>query len=249
MTVLRTSQRAHARRMPETRQMPAQDGGFAQPLGDAQGGERLRMTGSRAPSEHIDGAWWPASKQLEDELPALIDAVRDRLPSVAMVAYRRDGWFAPPHLVLDEHPVELLGFISEEPPTVILIGEDGHHLTLRVIDPDTDAQEARAALEEIPRRSAVRPQPSSPHARSVTEVAKKLAEHEGLNSGQRDAEILRWCQEASEQFADARIQTFVPILVEHIVNNRIHRERRAARYRAAEAEQKGDEAAQARAAG
>lgn len=197
------------------------------------------MTGSRAPSEHIDGAWWPASARLAEELPGLIDAVRDRLPSVTMVGYRRDGWIAPSHLDLGaagDHPIELLGFISDEPSTVILIGADGHHLTLRVIDPDTDAQQARLALDEIPRRSATAQPPSSPFARSVAEVAKKLAEHEGLGSRERDAEILRWCQQAAGQFDDARIQTFVPILVEHIVNNRIHRERRAARDRAAHAD-------------
>jgi hypothetical protein len=65
----------------------------------------------------------------------------------------------------------------------------------------------------------------------VAEVAKKLADHEGLNQVERNAELLRWCEDAATQFDEARIQTFVPILVEHIVNNRIHRERRAARDR------------------
>lgn len=189
---------------------------------------RLRLTSGRGPSEHIDGAWWPTSKRLEDQVLDLVAAVRDRMSSVALVGYRRDGWVAPPQVDLgDGHTVQLLGFASDEPPTVILIGEDGHHLTLRVIDPDTDEHDAEVALDEIPRR----PDPqrlNRPVARSVNDVARKLADHEGLNQPERNAEILRWCEDAAAQFDDARIQTFVPILVEHIVNNRIHRERRAA---------------------
>jgi hypothetical protein len=60
----------------------------------------------------------------------------------------------------------------------------------------------------------------------VADVARTLALHEGRNDAERDAEILRWCEDPAAQFDDARIQTFVPILVEHIVNNRIHRDRR-----------------------
>lgn len=192
---------------------------------------RLRLTRGRAPSEHIDDAWWPTSKRLDDQLPDLVAALRDRIPSVALVGYRRDGWIAPPQVDLgDGHIVQLLSFASDEPPTIIVIGEDGHHLTLRVIDPDTDRHDAQVALDEIPRRSDSQ-RLSRPAARSVAEVAKKLADHEGLNQVERNAELLRWCEDAATQFDEARIQTFVPILVEHIVNNRIHRERRAARDR------------------
>jgi hypothetical protein len=38
---------------------------------------------------------------------------------------------------------------------------------------------------------------------------------------------LRWCEDAAEQFEAARIQSFVPILVEHIVHNRIFQTRSA----------------------
>lgn len=192
--------------------------------------ERLRLAGSRAPSEHVDGAWWPASKRLADELPMLAAAVGHRIPRIAMVAYRRDGWVAPDRIELtDKHRVDLLGFVSNEPPTVIVIGDDGHHVTLRVIDPDTDQRQARASLDQIgqwtnpPATEARRPVPHS-----VSDVARKLAEHEGRNDPIRDEQILQWCQDAAAQFDDAPIQTFVPILVEHIVNNRIHHERHQA---------------------
>ena len=60
----------------------------------------------------------------------------------------------------------------------------------------------------------------------MADVAEKLARHEGLDDQQRIAQIKRWCEEAAQQFVDAPVQTFVPILVEHIVRNRIIESRR-----------------------
>lgn len=212
--------------MTEAHQVPQQCGDHPVTAHPRLPRHRLRLTGHRAPAEHIDGAWWPASRQLDVELPHLIAAIEDRLPAVVLVAYSRQGWIAPSHRIDrgDRPPVELVSFDSDEPPVVIAIGEDGHHLTLRVIDPDTDQHEAESALDEIPRRALVSQQANTPSARSVADVAKKLADHEGLNRPDRDTQILDWCREAAERFDDARIQTFVPILVEHIVNNRIHSE-------------------------
>ena len=147
---------------------------------DSDTRDRLRLTRSRAPSEHIDGAWWPASRRLAAELPGLLAAVHDRLGQVALVGYRRDDWTATPSLVDigGERSVELLGLVSDGPPSVILIGQDGHHLTLRVIDPETNEELAGQALAEIPRRAAVAARPgASQTARSVVDVARKLALH------------------------------------------------------------------------
>ncbi|MGX9672820.1 three-helix bundle dimerization domain-containing protein [Mycobacterium sp. HM-7] len=60
----------------------------------------------------------------------------------------------------------------------------------------------------------------------VAGVAAKLTLREGRHDIARDMEITRWCREAAMQFADARIQAFVPLLVERIVGDRIRRERR-----------------------
>ncbi|CDO09623.1 hypothetical protein C1S82_08895 [Mycolicibacterium cosmeticum] len=180
------------------------------------------MSGSRASGEHVDGAWWPRSYRLADELPELLAAVQGRLGPVALVGYGRTRWTdAAAELTADGRTVHLLGLSGDDPENLIVIGEDGHHLTLRVIPPDTAQEAAFLALDAVPRRGASGADAAA--ARSVAEVARKLAEHEGRN----EAEILGWCQEAAAQFDDARIQTFVPILVEHIVNDRIHRERHA----------------------
>lgn len=189
-----------------------------------QSSNRLQLKPYRAVSEHLDGAWWPRSTALADELPDLLTSLSDRMGRVVMVGYRRNGWKDTPASVeIGGRAIELLGFTSDEPATVILIGDDGRHLTLHVIRPDTDAEAARAALTRagVPGDADVAPRGNATVARSVADVADKLARHEGLDDDQRTAQIRRWCEQAAGQFADAPVQTFVPILVEHIVRNRM----------------------------
>ncbi|OBH46866.1 hypothetical protein A5687_15370 [Mycobacterium mantenii] len=184
---------------------------------------RLQLKPYRSASEHIDGAWWPRTTNLVGELPELLTSVSERLGPVALVGYRRNGWDeTPTSTELGGRMVELLGFTSDEPASVILIGADGHHLTLRVIRPDTAELLARQALEKArtPADDGA-PRSRATVARSVADVADKLARHEGLGDEQRTAQIKRWSEEAAEQFVDAPVQTFVPILVEHIVHNRM----------------------------
>ncbi len=193
---------------------------------------RLRLKPYRSASEHIDGAWWPRSTHLVDELPDLVASVSDRLGQVVMVAYRRNGWGeTPPLAEIAGHTIELLGFTSDERATLILIGEDGRHLSLHVIRPDTSEEVARHALEETPVPADVAPASRSKVAKSVADVADKLARHEGLDDERRTEQIKRWCEEAAQQFVDAPVQTFVPILVEHIVRNRMIESRQQPRRR------------------
>lgn len=185
---------------------------------------RLQLKPFRSGAEHIDGAWWPRSPQLVDELPGLLTAVSDRLGPVVMIGYRRNGWTQTPQLAeIGGHTIELLGFASDEPASVILIGEDGRHVTLHVIRPDTSEAIARQALEEAKGSAEAGNNPATPSsvARSVAEVADKLARHEGRIDEDRTAQIRGWCEEAAQQFVSAPIQAFVPILIEHIVRNRM----------------------------
>jgi hypothetical protein len=178
--------------------------------------DRLQLKPYRSTSEHVDGAWWPGSTCLVDELPGLV-----------MIGYHRHGWQATPSVAeIDGHTIELLGFISDEPASVMLIGENGRHLTLQVIRPDASERVARQALAEarVPADATVAAASPSAVAGSVADVADiaaTLAVHEGLGDEQRTAQINRWCEDAARQFVNARIQTFVPILVEHIVRNRM----------------------------
>ncbi len=187
-------------------------------------GTRLQLKPFRRAAEHVDGAWWPRSRHLAEELPDLVASVSDRLGRVVMIGYRRNGWDDTPALVeIAGETVELLGFTSDEPTSVILIGADGRHLTLHVIRPDTGEEAARQALDDARGIADGGDPPAGVPAvsKSVTDVADKLARHEGRDDPERTAQITRWCEEAAAQFVDAPIQAFVPILVEHIVRNRM----------------------------
>ncbi len=187
-------------------------------------GSRLQLKPFRCAAESTDGAWWPRSRHLVEELPDLVASVSEGLGRVVMIGYRRNGWDETPSLVeIAGHTVELLEFTSDEPASVILIGADGRHLTLHVIRPDAGEQAARQALDEARGAADEGDAPAGVRAvaKSVTEVAAKLARHEGRDDPQRTAEIARWCEEAAQQFVDAPVQGFVPILVEHIVRNRM----------------------------
>jgi len=200
---------------------------------------RLQLKPYRSVSEHVDGAWWPQSTNLVDQLPGLLTSLSDRLGQAVIVGYRRNGWDETPSLIeIDGHRIELLGFTSDEPTSVILIGEDGRHLTLHVIRPDTSEDVARQALQEagVPADAQAAPAGRATVARSVADVAEKLAKHEGLHDEQRTAQIKRWCEEAAQQFVDAPVQTFVPILVEHMVRNRMMESRPRDPHRSPEAE-------------
>ncbi|OBI81489.1 hypothetical protein A9X01_23725 [Mycobacterium asiaticum] len=182
-------------------------------------------------SEHIDGAWWPRSTNLVDELPGLVASLSGRLGQIVMVGYRRNGWHNTPTAAqIDGHTIELLGFTSDEEASVIVMGGNGRHITLHVIRPDTDEDAARRARDAV--RAPAAPAPAVSPAirvtvrRSVAEVADKLARHEGLGDERRNAQIRRWCEETAQRFIDAPVQTFVPILVEHIVRNRMMESRK-----------------------
>lgn len=191
----------------------------------------MQLKPYRTVSEHVDGAWWPRSTTLVDELPGLAAALSDRLGRIVMVGYHRNGWHDTPALVqIDGHPIELLGFTSDEPTSVIVMGDSGRHLTLHVIRPDTEEDAARRELDAVraPAAAVSRRVPAAV-GRSVGDVAEKLARHEGLGDERRTAQIRRWCDETAQRFIDAPVQTFVPILVEHIVRNRMM-ESRSRRY-------------------
>ena len=195
---------------------------------------RLEIKPFRPISEHIDGAWWPRSKRLADELPGLVTSLADQLGPVAMVGYHLNSWdSAPAALEIGGHTVELLGFSGDEPASVILIGQDGHHLSLQVIPPDSSDQGGEQALQDTRAGDDVAAVASrSQVARSVADVAEKLACHEGRGDEQRTAQlrpqIRQWCEDAAQKFVEAPVQTFVPILVEHLVRNRLMQTRAAA---------------------
>jgi hypothetical protein len=97
----------------------------------------------------FDGGWWPRSLDLLTELPALSEALTDRLGAVIRIAYALDSWQDQPRRgKLTGRIVRLEGFRSQDPHTVQVTGANGRRLSLRVIPPNTAGAEAETTLRD-----------------------------------------------------------------------------------------------------
>jgi Family of unknown function (DUF5994) len=114
--------------------------------GTADGAARLRLKPDAPLSGHVDGAWWPRSRDLPAEMPALIAALGDRVGPVARVAYHLDGWDPAPRR-LPQRAARLEGFRTTDPRTLTVVGRTGSRLVLLVVPSSTADATAEAALD------------------------------------------------------------------------------------------------------
>ncbi|MGW7538275.1 DUF5994 family protein [Amycolatopsis sp. NPDC054798] len=109
---------------------------------------RLRSKPAGRATGHVDGAWWPYTRDLATELPALLGLLALRLDRIERVAYCLADW--PPArrgVTVDGAVVRLEGFRSQHPGTVTVIGAWGRlRVTLLVVPPDTEPADARHIL-------------------------------------------------------------------------------------------------------
>ncbi len=123
---------------------------------EALSGERARRVSLKPDGPttgYVDGAWWPGSRDLSVELPALLAMLATRLGWVEQVTYNLTVWDpSPRRLVLDGGVVRLGGFRSQPADTVTAIGNGGQRrLTLLVVPPRTDPVTADRVLARASR--------------------------------------------------------------------------------------------------
>lgn len=107
---------------------------------------RLRLKPRGPVTGFVDGGWWPRSRDLPAELPALLAVLAVRLGPVESVSYNLDAWGPTPRrITLDGRLVRLAGFRSQHPATVDVLGA-AHRLTLLVVAPDATPEAAHGAL-------------------------------------------------------------------------------------------------------
>jgi hypothetical protein len=190
---------------------------------------RLQLDPNRPAEPYLDGAFWPRSRELSTELPPLLAVLSTDLGQIALVGYHRDAWNAAPgQLEMSGHTVHLEGFVSPDPPTMVVIANSGRRVTVRVVPPETDDATAAQAMALATHRSVNADtgrrasEADTAEARSLDELATRLARLPANAEPGQAARISRWVAEAADQFTNAPIQAFVPILVEHIVRGRLH---------------------------
>ncbi|MEV6012898.1 DUF5994 family protein [Streptomyces sp. NPDC051976] len=105
---------------------------------------RLETTSSR--EGVLDGAWWPRTRHIETELPALIRVLTEHLGPIARVGVDASAWNTlPTRLVIDDRVVHL----DSDPvgdDTVLITRGDNDHFALLVVPPGTTADAARQAM-------------------------------------------------------------------------------------------------------
>ena len=99
----------------------------------------------------VDGAWWPRSRDLAVELPALLAKVGERAGRVERVAFGLSGWDAVDvrRLATPDGRIPLEGFRSIEEATVWLVvrGAGRARVGLMVIPPETPPERAAELLD------------------------------------------------------------------------------------------------------
>src|SRR5690348_2230407 len=64
---------------------------------------------------HVDGAWWPRSRNLEIELPGLLAVFWTACREVDRVSYHLDSWLpAPRRLSFEGRQIRLAGFTHQD---------------------------------------------------------------------------------------------------------------------------------------
>ncbi|WP_217197706.1 DUF5994 family protein [Streptomyces buecherae] len=115
----------------------------------------LRLETTRVRQGILDGAWWPRSRTVGVELPALISALTEHLGPITRVGLDASAWKdLPTRLVVDDHVIHIDSFpIGDD--TVLITRGDQDHFTLLVVPPRTRPDAARAAMARAVRADNV----------------------------------------------------------------------------------------------
>jgi len=115
---------------------------------------RLETTGSR--EGVLDGAWWPRSRDVTAELPALLSALTAHLGPVTRVGLDTAAWEGlPTRIVVDDRVVHIDSFpVGDD--TILITRGDRDLFSLLVVPPDAAPDGARAAMAQAVRADNVR---------------------------------------------------------------------------------------------
>ncbi|MFJ4200148.1 DUF5994 family protein [Streptomyces sviceus] len=96
----------------------------------------------------LDGAWWPRSRDLLRELPALTDALDPVWGRITRIAVNPEHWPVIPRKVpVNGHVVKVGWFTPEiDPHTLLLLSYGTGRWDLLVIPPETEARSAARLL-------------------------------------------------------------------------------------------------------
>ena len=110
---------------------------------------RLSLTPSEAEGRcRLDGAWWPHSRDLEEELPPLVAELDHQWGRITHATVNRLLWPEIPYQVrTGTHAVRLGWFDAEQDPyEITLLSYEINRWDLLVLPPETDPDTARRLM-------------------------------------------------------------------------------------------------------
>ncbi|ORB75313.1 DUF5994 family protein [Mycobacterium scrofulaceum] len=118
---------------------------------------RLRLKPKAPTSGYVDGAWWPHSDDLAAELPDLLSVLSVRLGRIDRVLYNVNEWVtAPTRFATGGRTIRLDGYRLQPVKTIEVLGLNRGKVTLLVVSPQADPDQAHAIM-----MSAARPSDAS----------------------------------------------------------------------------------------
>ncbi|WP_183064106.1 DUF5994 family protein [Streptomyces sp. gCLA4] len=108
---------------------------------------RLSLTPKTALAGRLDGAWWPRSRDLEAELPALAAALDETWGRITRVSVNPSRWPVVPRTVaVAGHLLHVGWFTEQDPDKLILLSYTVGRWDLLVIPPETEPAAATRLL-------------------------------------------------------------------------------------------------------
>ncbi|WP_231743318.1 DUF5994 family protein [Mycobacterium sp. GA-2829] len=98
----------------------------------------------------VDGAWWPHSDHLGDELPDLVAVISRLVGSIRRVVYDPSAWSSAPKRVIHRNgavAVDAYRLVAHD--TIYLVGSHSRDALLYVIGADVSMPAARAVLDAV----------------------------------------------------------------------------------------------------
>ncbi|RKT05567.1 hypothetical protein BX286_3567 [Streptomyces sp. 3211.6] len=104
---------------------------------------RLALTPKTSLAGLLDGAWWPYSRDLAAELPALVDALEENWGRITRITANPDPWPALPYTVAVHGRSLNVGWFSEQDrDTMILFSYSLRRCDLLVVPPEAEPASA-----------------------------------------------------------------------------------------------------------
>ncbi len=126
---------------------PSQTSTATAPRSSPEHTPRLRLKPKAPTSGYVDGAWWPHSDDLAADLPDLLAVLSVRLGRIDRVLYNVNEWAKPPRrLMTGGRLVRLDGYQRQPINTIEVLGLDRSRIVLLVVPPNSDPDQAHAAL-------------------------------------------------------------------------------------------------------